>query len=120
MKRATISGVVTIILMTLCLALTSVGTSWAQQAAAPPRSEGLPWLQGMATVAGAVGSLFYIPFKAGFICPGAALVAAGDMALTRGDKAKAERLLRIGCTGTYLITPEMVRGLEEFQGSGTP
>jgi hypothetical protein len=118
MKRTRISRIVILILMALSLALAGVETGWAQQAAAPPRAGDSPWLQGMATVAGAVGSFLYIPFKIGAICPGAALLAVGDMAITGGDKVGAERLLRIGCTGTFLITPEMVRGQEEFQGSG--
>jgi hypothetical protein len=118
MKRTTISRVAIIVLLALFLAMASVETGWAQQPAASPPSEGLPWLRGMAIVAGAVGSIFYIPFKVGLICPGAALVAGGNMAVTGGSRDMAERLLRIGCTGTFLITPEMVRGQEEFQGSG--
>jgi hypothetical protein len=120
MKRTTISRIGMVILMTVCLGLAGTETSWAQQAAAPPRSEGSPWLTGAATVAGAVGSFFYIPFKVGVICPGSALVAVGNLAITGGNKVSAERVLRIGCTGTYVITPGMVRGREEFQGSGTP
>jgi len=118
MKRTTISRVAIIILLALCLAMAGVETGWAQQPAAPPHSDDSPWFRGMATVAGAVGSIFYIPFKVGLICPGAALVAGGSMAVTGGDREMAEHLLRIGCTGTFLITPEMVRGQEEFQGSG--
>jgi len=118
MKRTTISRVAIIVLLTSCLAMASIETGWAQHAAAPPRSDDSPWLRGMAAAAGAIGSLFYIPFKAGLICPGAALVAGGSMAVTGGDRARAERLLYIGCTGTLFITPEMVRGQEEFQGSG--
>ena len=118
MKRTTISRVAIIVLLALFLAMASVETGWAQQPAASPPPEGVPWLRGMAIVAGAVGSIFYIPFKVGLICPGAALVAGGNMAATGGSRDMAERLLRIGCTGTFLITPEMVRGQEEFQGSG--
>jgi len=116
MKRMTCSRVAIIALLAFCLAMTSLETGWAQQPAASPYSLGSPWLGGMATVAGVIGSVFYIPFKVGLICPGSALVAGGSMAVTGGDRAK--RLLQIGCTGTFLITPEMVRGQEEFQGSG--
>jgi hypothetical protein len=72
----------------------------------------------MAAVAGAIGSFFYIPFKVGAMCPGMALASGASLAVTGGDKATAEYLLRVGCTGTYFITPQMVRGQEEFQGAG--
>jgi len=118
MKRTTIFKGAIIVLLTVCLGTASIGIGWARQAATLPRSDDSPWLKGMAAAAGAIGSVFYIPFKVGLLCPGAALVAGGSMAVTAGDRPTAERLLRIGCTGTFFITPEMVRGQEEFQGSG--
>jgi hypothetical protein len=72
----------------------------------------------MAALAGAMGSFFYIPFKVGAMCPGMALASGASLAVTGGNKDTAEHLLRVGCTGTYFITPGMVRGQEEFQGSG--
>jgi hypothetical protein len=72
----------------------------------------------MAALAGAIGSFFYIPFEVGAICPGMALASGASLAVTGGNKDTAEYLLRVGCTGTYFITPGMVRGQEEFQGSG--
>jgi hypothetical protein len=74
----------------------------------------------MAAVAGIVGSAFYIPFKLAAICPSMALAAGVHYVATGGeDTATDEYLLRAGCAGTYFISPEMVRGQEEFQASGT-
>jgi hypothetical protein len=73
----------------------------------------------MAAVAGVVGSAFYIPFKLGAICPLLALASGGSLVVTGGDTATAGYVLRAGCAGTYFITPGMVRGQDEFQGSGT-
>jgi hypothetical protein len=48
-----------------------------------------------------------------------ALAGGVTYAATLGKaKEDAEYLARVGCTGTYLITPGMVQGKEEFQGSG--
>ena len=50
------------------------------------------------------------------------MVLAGKKVLVIGlgrtGLAAADYLLRAGCTGTYFISPGMVRGQEEFQGSG--
>ena len=105
----------------LAIALWVSGSGWAQPttqpAASAPASDS-PGLTAMAAMAGAGGSLFYVPFKAAAICPGMALASGASLAVTGGDRATAEYLLRAGCAGTYFITPGMVRGQEEFQGSG--
>jgi len=119
---------VPILLLVLAVAVAGAGTGtgWAQQAASSPpasaaHASGEGDSQGlhvMAAVAGGIGSLFYIPFKALAICPSMALAAGVSLALARGETTTADYLLRVGCTGTYLITPQMVRGQEEFQGTG--
>ena len=121
MRSKNTRRVITIALLVLAMDVTGRGASWAQQAPAPAPvpADDRPVVKGMAAVAAAVGTFFYIPFKALGICPGMVLASGVSLAVTGGDKAKAEHLLRVGCTGTYLITPEMVRGQEEFQGSGT-
>jgi hypothetical protein len=104
----------------------AAGTAWAQQTiapapppgATPPPASDSPGVTAMAALAGAMGSFFYIPFKVGAMCPGMALASGASLAVTGGNKDTAEYLLRVGCTGTYFITPGMVRGQEEFQGSG--
>ena len=110
-------------LLALGAVLAGTGHGWAQQAT-PPAPEPVaaddsPGLTAMAAVAGAIGSGFYIPFKLAVICPGMVLASGVSLAFTGGDSATAEYLLRVGCTGTYFITPGMVRGKEEFQESGT-
>jgi hypothetical protein len=119
-KRA--PWVVTAVLLGVASAPVAAGTGWAEQPLSPAapldRPDDSPALTAMAAVAGAIGSFFYIPFKAGAICPGMALASGASLAARRGDRGTAEYLLRVGCTGTYLITPGMVRGQEEFQGSG--
>jgi len=112
-------------LVTLGVALVGAGHGWAQQAAppaagpaAPAPADNSPGLTAMAAVAGAIGSVFYIPFKLAAICPGMALASGASLAFTGGDKETADYILRAGCAGTYFITPGMVRGQEEFQGSG--
>jgi len=112
--------------LAFAVGVAAAGTAWAQQTVAsapppgatPPPASDSPGLTAMAALAGAIGSFFYIPFKVGAICPGMALASGASLAVTGGNKDTAEYLLRAGCTGTYLITPGMVRGQEEFQGSG--
>jgi hypothetical protein len=111
--------------LALFVGVAAAGDVWAQQegpqaspavAAPPPANDSV--LTGMAAVAGAIGTFFYIPFKVGIMCPGMALASGASLAVTGGDKATAEYLLRVGCTGTYFITPAMVRGQQEFHEAG--
>ncbi len=117
--------VVMIAALALGAGLILAGTAWAQPAPPPappassPPGDDRPGVQALATAAAIVGSVVYAPFKAVVICPGMALASGASLAVTGGDKATAESLLRVGCTGTYFITPDMVRGQEEFQGSGS-
>jgi hypothetical protein len=134
MKRSDMLCVVTIALLALGISLVMPGIGWAQQAVPPsegpaagPQAEAAPapaddssGLTAMAAVAGTIGSAFYIPFKLAAICPSMTLAAGVHYVATAGkDTATDEYLLRAGCAGTYFITPGMVRGQEEFQGSGT-
>jgi hypothetical protein len=113
---------VVIILMIWVVGVSAAGTGWAQPAVseAPASGTDRSATQFLAAFAAAVGSFFYIPFKAAAICPGMALASGASLAVTGGDRDTAEYLLRVGCTGTYIITPGMVRGQEEFQESGSP
>jgi hypothetical protein len=116
-----------VILLGAILGLAPVSTGWAQQAVPPPDlwppptvAEDSPGRTVLAAVGAVFGSIVYIPFKALGICPGMALASGVHYAVTVGkEPATDEYLLRAGCTGTYLITPGMVQGQEEFQGSGT-
>lgn len=121
MLRVVMAGV-----LAFAVGVAAAETAWAQQAVAsapppgatPPPASDSPGLTAMAALAGAIGSFFYIPFKVGAICPGMALASGASLAVTGGNKDTAEYLLRVGCTGTYFITPGVVRGQEEFQESG--
>ncbi len=108
------------ILLVTGIVLAATGNGWGQQetSRAPAKPDDSPGLTAMAAVAGAIGSFLYVPFKAGAICPGMALASGVSLATTGGNRATADSLLRAGCEGTYFITPGMVRGQEEFQGSG--
>lgn len=111
-----------IVFMIWMIGLGLEGMAWAQSAV-PEEPASRPEVSGtqiLATIGATIGTLFYIPFKAVAICPGMALASGASLAMTKGDRDTAEYLLRVGCTGTYLITPGMIRGQEEFQGSGTP
>ncbi len=109
-----------IALLALAIALLGFDGAWAQTAppSEPSATTGVSATEVMAKGAAAVGTFFYAPFKALAICPGMALASGASLAFSHGDRSTAEYLLRVGCTGTYLITPEMVRGQQEFQGSG--
>jgi hypothetical protein len=111
-----------IVFMICMIGVGAAGTAWAQSAVPgePASRTEVSGRQILAALGATVGSLFYIPFKAVAICPGMALASGASLALTKGDRDTAEYLLRVGCTGTYFITPGMIRGQEEFQGSGTP
>jgi hypothetical protein len=111
-----------IVFMIWMIGVDAAGTAWAQSAVPeePASRTEVSGTQILAALAATVGSLFYIPFKAVAICPGMALASGASLAVTKGDRDTAEYLLRVGCTGTYFITPGMIRGQEEFQGSGTP
>ena len=119
--------VVMIAALALGAGLILTGTGWAQQAPPPmpapsassASADDRPGAQGLATAAAVAGSVVYAPFKAAVICPVMALASGASLAVTGGDPATARYLLRVGCTGTYVISPEMVRGQEEFQGSGS-
>ncbi len=120
-------GVGTAILLALMIAA-SAGTAIAQQPVGEPASPGPTAIaedvpagtSALAAIAGVIGNVFYVPFKAAAMCPGMALAAGASLALTGGHTDTADYFLRIGCAGTWIITPAMVRGQEEFQESGAP
>lgn len=99
------------------VAVSAAATSWAQEA--PPSEavtktiySGSPIVAGVGAV---VGSVVYAPFKALIMCPVSAVASGVTYAATRGGTDTSEYLLRLGCTGTYLISPAMVRGHEAFR-----
>jgi hypothetical protein len=112
-----------ILLMTLlvlpAVLLAPVSAARAAEAASPPSGGDSTGRTIVANVGSVMGTMVYAPFKALVLCPGMALAGGVTYAATLGKaKEDAEYLARVGCTGTYLITPGMVQGKEEFQGSG--
>ena len=96
--------------------LAGPGASWAQGAAPP--DGGPSGATGRTVVAGigaVAGTVVYAAFKAFVMCPVGALAAGATYAVTGGEKETADYLLRLGCTGTYLISPGMVQGQEAFR-----
>lgn len=112
-------------LMFLCLAgFTAVAppTSGAQGAPPPDAashtsSSGRTVLAGVGAVA---GSIVYAPFKALVLCPVSAVAAGATYAVTRGSTDTPDFLLRLGCTGTYFVSPAMVQGEEPFRPYDEP
>ncbi|RPI08554.1 MAG: hypothetical protein EHM71_08115 [Zetaproteobacteria bacterium] len=112
-------------LMLLCLvgfAAIAPRTSDAQgappaDAASHPSSSGGSILAGVGAVA---GSVVYAPFKALVLCPVSAVAAGATYVVTRGSSDTPDFLLRLGCTGTYVVSPAMVQGEEEFRPYDSP
>ena len=49
------------------------------------------------------------------MCPLGAVAAGGTYVATLGASEIPDYLLRLGCTGTYLISPAMIQGQEPFR-----
>jgi hypothetical protein len=99
------------------MALCASGTSWAQEE--PPSDavtrtiySGSPIVAGVGAV---LGSVVFAPFKALLMCPVSAVASGVTYAATWGGTDTSEYLLRLGCTGTYFISPAMVQGQQNFR-----
>jgi hypothetical protein len=68
-----------------------------------------------AGVGAVAGSIIYAPFKAVIMCPAGALAAGVTYVAVQGEGETPNYLLRLGCTGTYVISPGMVQGREAFR-----
>ena len=99
------------------VAVFSGATSWAQDA--PPSESATKTIySGSSVVAGVgavLGSVVFAPFKALIMCPVSAVASGVTYAATGGGTDTSDYLLRLGCTGTYLISPAMVQGHESFR-----
>jgi hypothetical protein len=106
-----------LLLLSIGVAVCASATSWAQEA--PPSDAATRTIySGSSIVAGvgAVGgSIVYAPFKAFIMCPVGAVAAGVTYAATWGGTETSEYLLRLGCTGTYFISPAMAQGHEAFR-----
>ena len=85
----------------------------------PPEAAGHADASGRAFVAGVgavIGTIVYAPFKALVLCPLSAVGSGATYAATAGREADAaDYVLRVGCTGTYVVSPDMVQGREPFR-----
>ncbi len=95
---------------------------WAQDQAATPTDSPDDWGRTvLADVASAIGTLIYAPVKGLILCPAVGLVAGGATYIaTQGKTDTPKDLLRLGCTGSYVVTPSMIRGQESFRTNDTP
>lgn len=95
------------------------GAQSAPPADAAPRSasSGGSILAGVGAVA---GTIVYAPFKALVLCPVSAVAAGATYAVTMGSTETPDFLLRLGCTGTYVVSPTMVQGEAAFRQYGEP
>ncbi len=99
------------------VAVSAAATSWAQEAA-PSEAVTKTIYSGSGVVAGVgavAGSVVYAPFKALIMCPVSAVASGVTYAATWGGTDTSDYLLRLGCTGTYFISPSMVQGQETFR-----
>jgi hypothetical protein len=96
-------------------------SGWPQEtpASSPPESgpSGSTILAGVGAV---LGSMIYAPVKGLLVCPVMGLAAGATYAATGGEKETPNYLLRVGCTGTYFISPAMVQGQESFRAYDAP
>ena len=109
-------------IMLVGVSLSASATSWAQEA--PPSEAAIKTIySGSSVVAGVgavLGSAVYAPFKALIMCPVSAVASGVTYAATGGGTDTSGYVLRLGCTGTYLISPTMVQGHEAFRRYDEP
>ena len=113
------------ILIVTIIVLGMVGpvASWAQETTPAAANSGSGPSGGtiLAGVGAVFGSIFYASFKGLVLCPAVGLVASGvTYAATGGEKETPAHLFRVGCTGTYFISPEMVQEQEAFRAYDKP
>lgn len=108
-------------MMLIAAVLTMVvpATAWSQDATPGGAGSGTFGPRDAVAVLGAVaGSLVYFPFKVLLMCPGMGVASVATYMATNGNPQPAEHLARVGCTGSYWVTPGMIQGREEFLASG--
>lgn len=94
--------------------VSSAGPTWSQDSqpiAPPPSNEsegGNPSSAGMQAAA-AVSTLLYFPFKAAFAI-GGGIVGGLAYAFSGGNEQAAKSIWSTSLNGTYVITPEHLRG----------
>jgi hypothetical protein len=117
---AIIFRMVAIILVCAFCAVTTVPSAWSQEAA--PVSEntegGSASSAGMGAAAG-LSTILYLPLKAAFAI-GGGLVGGLAYAFSGGNENAAKSIWTTSMYGTYIITPEHLRGDKPIRFLGVP
>jgi hypothetical protein len=92
----------------------------AQEAAGAAADDDTTAAYKMAGVASLLGTLVYAPLKAVVLCPLSAVGAGVAYVAAGGESAPADRVLHIGCGGSYAITRGMIRGQQEIEMPDPP
>jgi hypothetical protein len=96
------------------------GCGWAQAAPATTGAGSTDVSDALAGAGAVLGTIVFLPFKALLICPGMTLAAGVSSAANGGWGERSESLLRVGCGGSYAVSPGMIQGQQSFQGAGGP
>ncbi|MDE2485126.1 MAG: hypothetical protein KGL32_07750 [candidate division NC10 bacterium] len=99
----------------LVLALLLIGHSTASWAASEAEESTLSQIG--AGVGSTIGTVIYFPFKAAFCIVGG--VTSGFTVIFAGPE-NAGKVARTACRGTWVITPDVVKGKESVKFAGDP
>src|SRR5688572_12800140 len=94
-------------LLALCI-FTTVPSAWSQENAAARTEGGDASSAGMGAAA-AVATILYFPFKAAFAI-GGGIVGGLAYAFSGGNEQAAKSIWTTSLYGTYIITPDHLRG----------
>ncbi|HJT22884.1 MAG TPA: hypothetical protein VJ746_20595 [Nitrospira sp.] len=103
------SHVIAMVLMLTFFTLTVAPDAWSQEAASANSSEGGSASSAGMQAAAAVSSILYFPFKAVFAI-GGGIVGGLAYAFSGGNTEAAKSIWTTSMYGTYIITPEHLRG----------
>lgn len=110
-KASSFKLVAVFLLLALCT-VTMVPSAWSQESTAPPSSESTEG--GSASGAGmqlasAFSTLLYLPLKLAFALAGG-IVGGLTYAFTGGNEIAAKSVWTTSMYGSYIITPDQLRG----------
>lgn len=91
------------------LTVAVVSPAWSQESAPPPSSEGGSASSAGIGVLSGLSTLLYLPFKTAFAI-GGGLVGGLAYVFSGGNETAAKSIWTTSMFGTYVITPEHLRG----------
>jgi hypothetical protein len=107
-----ISKLIAMMLVATLCTVTMMPAAWSQDATPPPSSDsgegGNASSAGMGAAAG-LSTLLYLPLKAAFAI-GGGIVGGLAYAFSGGNEAAAKSIWTTSMYGTYIITPDHLRG----------